>query len=152
MTFMKRTKDSDIMEGWAEFAAMQSTDDKDLYKVGDSVTTVNGIDYIIKELCGKNAMGVREYYVEHASGERSPRYITEREIVFGGTLPPIPTEDSEVRKCDHGGAYLNVISKSLQFWVCPNCGKEVDDPAKTGKKYLSQDEVDELLAEFEGMV
>lgn len=57
-----------------------------------------------------------------------------------------PPEVPDSIRCKHKDAYLNVVSKALEFWVCPTCKKEVDPPSKK----LTQDEIDDLFDDYFG--
>lgn len=35
-----------------------------------------------------------------------------------------PETDDHKKACNHENKYLNVISRTLKFWYCPDCGKD----------------------------
>jgi hypothetical protein len=153
MIFMYKSKitDKEIMDEWAEFAAMGTNSRiRSKYREGQKVT-YKGEEWFIKEYEGRNIWGNEEYYIEKPDGAFGEEciYVTEEDIepveVRESTPPPVP---KKVVKCDHNKAYLNKCL-TFEFWVCPDCQEEVDDP---NKKQLSQKEIDDLFDEFERML
>lgn len=129
------TTEKELQDGWAEEAKG--------YKPGDWVYR-NGKKYRVVRAYGKNAAGVHEYEIK---SDREWLYADEHELAPSNTseskeaseaqLPPVPKSSD----CKHDRRYLNQVSKSLEFWVCPDCKQEVDEP----KKYLTQKEIDEMF-------
>ncbi len=109
--------------------------------------------WIVKECCGTNFNGDFEYCIESLDGIKKgySTYVSDYEIhnfvlESEDRLPELPNE--EELECRHENAYKNVVSRTLQFWVCPDCKKEVKGPGSKSKK-LSQKEIDSLIDDFQ---
>jgi hypothetical protein len=107
--------------------------------------------WYVKEVLGINHHGQQLYdiYSGDSISGRTMRAM-EDELTAASSdprdyeLPTVPK--SEVKAaCSHDNAYKNIISKSLQFWYCPDCKQEIKDPNLTS----SSKEFEELIKEWE---
>lgn len=71
-----------------------------------------------------NRLQLAEDFYKKPIFDKCPIDYTIRNLaIHEPDLPPIPEEVA----CTHRDKYLNVISKSLQFWYCRNCGMDWSD-------------------------
>lgn len=143
-----KVTDFEIMNNWKEYDAMNSKINcKSKWSVGDYVKHGDEL-WVIEEYFGKNLFGEEEYCAHKPGNPGLKSYFIGshlESVDIKDKLPDLPTSS----KCLHKNAYKNVISASLQFWVCPDCKEEVKEPSKS--KNLNQTEVDALLEQFESM-
>ena len=144
-----KVTDAEIMDGWAEYAAMsKNIKSKGKYKVGDRVL-YKGKIWEVLEYHGRNIFGQEEYYIQDTKLYDDYLYVTDSDLECvnkDAEPPPVPGK----KKCEHKNAYKNIISRTLQFWVCPDCKQEIENPNKSKK--LNQKEIDDLLEQFESML
>lgn len=101
---------------WLEKLAKTEHGDS-TYSEGDVVTTTDGRDFKIVEVCGRNMWGGYEYCGE-CTCTGLPEYFTERELM--------PVQQRET--CRHFNKYYNKLTSNLMYWYCPDCQQELPSP------------------------
>lgn len=120
--WVPKATEQELRDNWKKEAERER---KDPHYVGQ-IVRFNGKDVRIEELCGKNAQGQFEYFIEYCvSSYGSGIYVTEREI-SNLNLPKVPAKVKE--KCTHPRKYKIVLDAETSFWTCPDCLQEVDPP------------------------